>query len=186
MFATDQCPTNACVHVLLCRYDPIYGARPVKRALQRELQTLLAKALLRGQYGEDDVVIVSVGRGAGLLGDEEELKLTKAPRPVETATTVEAAETEAAAEAAASAGTGETASAAPKGAPAPGAVADSCSTSVGQGVPVPGPAALADGQGEGSVVQDPLGLGAGLPPKSGANGHVVSYKGEANGHLSYD
>ena len=24
-------------------YDPVYGARPVKRALQRELQTLLAQ-----------------------------------------------------------------------------------------------------------------------------------------------
>lgn len=37
-------------------YDPVFGARPVKRALQRELQTLLAKALLRGDYEEDDTV----------------------------------------------------------------------------------------------------------------------------------
>jgi len=28
-------------------FDPVFGARPVERALQRELQTLLAQALLR-------------------------------------------------------------------------------------------------------------------------------------------
>ena len=39
-------------------YDPVYGARPVKRAVQRELETALAKALLRGDFGEDDTVVV--------------------------------------------------------------------------------------------------------------------------------
>lgn len=43
-------------------YDPVYGARPVKRALQRELQTLLAKALLRGQFEEEDTVVVECGK----------------------------------------------------------------------------------------------------------------------------
>ena len=37
-------------------YDPVYGARPVKRALQRELLQPLAVALLRGDFVEDDVV----------------------------------------------------------------------------------------------------------------------------------
>ncbi len=36
----------------------MYGARPVKRALQRELQTLLAQALLRGDFKEDDTITV--------------------------------------------------------------------------------------------------------------------------------
>ena len=39
-------------------YDPVFGARPVKRALQRELQTLLAQALLRGEFAEGDVIRV--------------------------------------------------------------------------------------------------------------------------------
>lgn len=48
-------------------YDPVYGARPVKRALQRELQTVLAKALLRGDFQEDDTVIVTAAEaGKGL------------------------------------------------------------------------------------------------------------------------
>ena len=49
-------------------YDPVYGARPVKRALQRELQTVLAKALLRGDFQEEDTVVVAAGEdGKGLV-----------------------------------------------------------------------------------------------------------------------
>ena len=56
-------------------YDPLYGARPVKRALQRELQTVLAKALLRGDYQEDDTVVVSAaGDGKGLELSKVKLK----------------------------------------------------------------------------------------------------------------
>lgn len=39
-------------------FDPVYGARPVKRAVQRELETALAKAMLKGEFGENDVVLV--------------------------------------------------------------------------------------------------------------------------------
>jgi len=54
-------------------FDPVYGARPVKRALQRELQTLLAQALLRGEFVEDDTIYVAAGApGSGLV-------LTKQP-----------------------------------------------------------------------------------------------------------
>lgn len=31
-------------------FDPVFGARPVKRAIQRELETPLAQALLRGEF----------------------------------------------------------------------------------------------------------------------------------------
>ncbi|MBN1580099.1 MAG: ATP-dependent chaperone ClpB [Anaerolineae bacterium] len=41
-------------------YDPIYGARPLKRLIQREVQDPLALALLQGQFGEGDVVHVDV------------------------------------------------------------------------------------------------------------------------------
>lgn len=47
-------------------YDPVYGARPVKRAVQRELETGLAKAMLRGEFEEEDTVIVDAGRDGGL------------------------------------------------------------------------------------------------------------------------
>lgn len=47
-------------------FDPVYGARPVKRAVQRELETALAKAMLREEIGEDDIVLVSASPEEGL------------------------------------------------------------------------------------------------------------------------
>ncbi|NCJ05664.1 ATP-dependent chaperone ClpB [Synechococcales cyanobacterium C] len=41
-------------------YDPVYGARPLKRAIQRELETQLAKSILRGEFGEGDTLFVDV------------------------------------------------------------------------------------------------------------------------------
>jgi len=39
-------------------YDPAYGARPLKRVIQREIGDTLALALLEGTYGDGDTVIV--------------------------------------------------------------------------------------------------------------------------------
>ena len=39
-------------------YDPVYGARPLKRAIQRLVQNPLALAVLEGQYAEGDTVRV--------------------------------------------------------------------------------------------------------------------------------
>ena len=44
-------------------YDPAYGARPLKRAIQRELQDPLALAILQGQFGEGDTVHVDARNG---------------------------------------------------------------------------------------------------------------------------
>ena len=43
-------------------YDPVYGARPLKRVIQRELQNLLAEKILDGSLGENDTVRVMGGR----------------------------------------------------------------------------------------------------------------------------
>ena len=37
-------------------FDPIYGARPLKRAIQAEIENPLAKALLNGQYAPESVI----------------------------------------------------------------------------------------------------------------------------------
>jgi ATP-dependent Clp protease ATP-binding subunit ClpB len=42
-------------------YDPVYGARPLKRAIQRYLQDPLALAMLEGEFGEGDTVEVDLG-----------------------------------------------------------------------------------------------------------------------------
>ncbi|MBZ8181449.1 ATP-dependent chaperone ClpB [Oscillatoria salina] len=41
-------------------YDPVYGARPLKRAVQRYLETAIAKAILRGEFKENDTIFVDV------------------------------------------------------------------------------------------------------------------------------
>ena len=41
-------------------YDPVYGARPLKRVIQRELQNPLAEKLQAGEIREDDSVQITV------------------------------------------------------------------------------------------------------------------------------
>ncbi len=45
-------------HLVEIGYDPTFGARPLKRAIQRHLQDTLALALLQGDFGEGDIVRV--------------------------------------------------------------------------------------------------------------------------------
>ncbi|NEP47325.1 MAG: ATP-dependent chaperone ClpB [Moorea sp. SIO3C2] len=41
-------------------YDPVFGARPLKRAIQRELETPLAKGILRSEFNDGDTIFVDV------------------------------------------------------------------------------------------------------------------------------
>jgi ATP-dependent Clp protease ATP-binding subunit ClpB len=44
-------------------YDPMYGARPLKRVIQRELQNPIALQVLEGTYAEGDTIHVDVAAG---------------------------------------------------------------------------------------------------------------------------
>jgi ATP-dependent Clp protease ATP-binding subunit ClpB len=48
-------------------YDPQYGARPMKRAIQRLVQDPLAHKLMHGDFAEGDAVLVDLKEGAGEL-----------------------------------------------------------------------------------------------------------------------
>ena len=48
-------------------YDPAYGARPVKRAIQRDLETPVARALIAGKYPPGSTVKVTAKDGALVL-----------------------------------------------------------------------------------------------------------------------
>ncbi len=50
-------------------YDPAYGARPVKRLLQRDLVNQLAKAILDGTVRKDSSIRVDAANGEVLLGN---------------------------------------------------------------------------------------------------------------------
>jgi ATP-dependent Clp protease ATP-binding subunit ClpB len=41
-------------------YDPVYGARPLKRLIQRQLETQIAKGILRGDYADGDTIFVDI------------------------------------------------------------------------------------------------------------------------------
>jgi ATP-dependent Clp protease ATP-binding subunit ClpB len=44
-------------------YDPVYGARPLKRAIQKELETKLARAILSGKIQDGQEVTANVSAG---------------------------------------------------------------------------------------------------------------------------
>jgi ATP-dependent Clp protease ATP-binding subunit ClpB len=47
-------------------FDPVYGARPLKRAIQQQLENPLAQRILRGDFGPGDVIRVTAeGDGLG-------------------------------------------------------------------------------------------------------------------------
>ena len=48
-------------HLAAIGFDPVYGARPVKRAIQHSLETLLATAILRGDLADEDSAVVDLG-----------------------------------------------------------------------------------------------------------------------------
>ena len=48
-------------------YDPVYGARPLKRVIQRELQNPIAMAVLEGKYHDGDTIVVGAEGGRVVL-----------------------------------------------------------------------------------------------------------------------
>jgi ATP-dependent Clp protease ATP-binding subunit ClpB len=43
-------------------FDPVYGARPLKRAIQAQLENPLAKAILEGKFAAKDVIQADVNK----------------------------------------------------------------------------------------------------------------------------
>ena len=56
-------------HLAEAGYDPIYGARPLKRVIQRALQDPLAEALLAGDIRDGETIEVSAGADGLIIGD---------------------------------------------------------------------------------------------------------------------
>jgi ATP-dependent Clp protease ATP-binding subunit ClpB len=48
-------------------FDPVYGARPLKRTIQKEIQNPLAMKILAGEFKEGDTVLVDVGPGGEVV-----------------------------------------------------------------------------------------------------------------------
>lgn len=60
-------------------YDPVFGARPLKRVIQRALQDPLAEMLLAGDIGDGTTIPVSAGADGLIIGDK--IAASNRPRP---------------------------------------------------------------------------------------------------------
>ena len=50
-------------HLVSAGFDPVYGARPLKRAIQQELENPLAQRILSGEFAPGDVISVDLEEG---------------------------------------------------------------------------------------------------------------------------
>jgi ATP-dependent Clp protease ATP-binding subunit ClpB len=57
---TLKCTDVAKAYLARVGYDPAFGARPLKRAMQRELETPLARQIVRGEIRDGMHVLVDV------------------------------------------------------------------------------------------------------------------------------
>lgn len=57
-------------------FDPVYGARPLKRAIQQQIENPLSKAILEGRFGPKDTIFVDV-RGGQLVFEQPAVELAK-------------------------------------------------------------------------------------------------------------
>ena len=55
-------------------YDPLYGARPLRRYLQHTVETLLSRAVIAGAVSEWDTLTVDVKNGELTLESKEILQ----------------------------------------------------------------------------------------------------------------
>ena len=60
-------------------YDPVFGARPLKRVIQRSLQNQLAEMLLAGEVLDGDTIPVSAGADGLIVGDR--IAASNRPKP---------------------------------------------------------------------------------------------------------
>ncbi len=55
---------DALAEIAKAGFDPVYGARPLKRAIQQEIENPLSKALLEGKFAAKDTIKVTLKNGA--------------------------------------------------------------------------------------------------------------------------
>ena len=58
-------------------FDPVYGARPLKRAIQQQIENPLSKELLEGRFGPKDTIRVDVKNGMFIF-DKAKMKEVRA------------------------------------------------------------------------------------------------------------
>ena len=70
MEMTLEVADSALKEIAAAGFDPVYGARPLKRAIQSQIENPLAKAILEGRFGPKD--IIRVGSKGGIISFAKE------------------------------------------------------------------------------------------------------------------
>mmetsp|Transcript_21313 Transcript_21313/g.43792 ORF Transcript_21313/g.43792 Transcript_21313/m.43792 type:complete len:826 (-) Transcript_21313:155-2632(-) len=60
-------------------FDPVYGARPLKRTIQKNLETTVAKGILKGEFNDGDTIVVDMKDGALDVSKAFDVQATSAP-----------------------------------------------------------------------------------------------------------
>ena len=60
----------ACEYLVEIGYDPVYGARPIKRAIQREVENVIATQILENKFVEGDTIAINKGK-KGLMFEKK-------------------------------------------------------------------------------------------------------------------
>jgi ATP-dependent Clp protease ATP-binding subunit ClpB len=60
---TLELTDDAKSHLAQAGYDPVYGARPLKRAIQREIETPLSRLILKGEIRDNTILRAEVLNG---------------------------------------------------------------------------------------------------------------------------
>jgi ATP-dependent Clp protease ATP-binding subunit ClpA len=68
-------------------FDPLYGARPLRRTIQRMLDNPISSAILRGEFREGDTIVVDADSSGKLV---PRLLVPGAPREAHTETVLNA------------------------------------------------------------------------------------------------
>jgi ATP-dependent Clp protease ATP-binding subunit ClpB len=55
------------LHLVRIGYDPNYGARPLKRLIQKEIETPIGRLMLKGEIRDGQTVVVDYDAGRGVL-----------------------------------------------------------------------------------------------------------------------
>ncbi len=79
----------ACDKLVEIGYDPMYGARPIKRAIQREIENPLATKILENTFVPGDTIIIDEGK-TGLTFSKK--SVVRVSSPVNSVQLVESAE----------------------------------------------------------------------------------------------
>jgi ATP-dependent Clp protease ATP-binding subunit ClpB len=58
-------------------FDPVYGARPLKRAIQQQIENPLSKAILSGRFGPKDTIYVGVNGSELTFSEQPAVELAK-------------------------------------------------------------------------------------------------------------